>query len=67
MAKPPEEMMRPSLGEQLDAAFARDAAAVSYLTDRMAQFGAQLARVQVDLADFQSALAVLQRRIGRHP
>jgi len=67
MASPPEPMMRPSIGQMLDQRLELDARALAQLSDRLAQLSNTLATQAVDLADFQSALAHLQRRIGRHP
>jgi hypothetical protein len=67
LAAPPDSMMRPTLGEQLDARLDRDAVALTHLADRIAMLAATLAVQSTQLADARQALAHLQRRVGRLP
>lgn len=64
---PPDSTTRPTLGEQLDNRLRYTADALAIVTDRLGQIGVMLAQQAVDLADFQQALAQLQRRVGRYP
>ena len=63
MAAPPPDMMRPTLGQQLDARLDH----IAHLQDRIATLAAAVAAQSADLADTRQIVAHLQRRVSRFP
>lgn len=65
LSAPPKEAR--TVGQRLDARLDHDRDAIAILIDRLGQIGVTVAQQALDLADFQQALASLQRRVGRYP